>query len=101
MVVKFRIYIKESLEGSENRVLKSVFGSSSEALTRAYRNLMTRLFIIWRKCFESLSGSYRVTTEPYYRSFDNIREYSLSDSFHYYLVYFPQYCVLITDRNVN
>jgi hypothetical protein len=34
-------------------------------------------FIIWQKCFDTLSISYWVTTEPYYRSFDNIHEYSV------------------------
>jgi hypothetical protein len=80
---------------SENRVLKSVFGSSSEA---AYMKLMTMNFIIGQKCFDTLSINYRVTIGPYHRSFDNIREYSLSDYFHYCLVTFSQYCVLIIHR---
>jgi len=83
---------------SENRVLKSVFGSSSEALTPACMKLMTMSFIIGQTCFDNLSINYRVTIEPYHRSFDNIHEYSLSDYFHYYLVTFSQYCVLIIHR---
>jgi len=62
---------------SENRVLESVFGSSSEVITRVCRKLMTMSFIIWQKCFDTLSISYRVMIGPYHRSFANIRECSL------------------------